>query len=128
MKNHELICTANPLRECGFCRIMGEDQENIQNLKCIIERNIQLVSENEGEFIIFKGIPALYPFAYNIEDERIIESEVLKELRESANGCPVCMLSAMRQTKTAFLFNSFDYKAEKEVIYQDFMDNQQDYY
>ena len=43
------------------------------------------------------------------------EKEAIEKLREVANNCPMCILSAIRQTtKYPMLFGSFNFKREKE--------------
>lgn len=131
MKNHEEICTANPDRKCGFCRIMDEVQADIKDLKNVILKNVDKVTnENigEGEWWEFSGISMESEFSFWNKQKEQKETDVLKELREVANNCPACILSAMRQTQTTFLFPSFDFKKEKESMYKDFMSDQSNYY
>ena len=131
MKNHEKICTANPDRECGFCRIMEECQPDIKVLKSIILKNVESVkNENisDEEWNEFSGIMQGDDFMLWNKKKQAKEKEVLKEIREAANDCPACILSAMRQTKTTYLFPSFDFKKEKESMYKACQDEPQYYY
>lgn len=69
------------------------------------------------------------------------DKEGVDNLREKADGCPACMLAAIRQSKLqfydvdedgyhGFYVDSFDYKKEKEEFWSELNDerSQQAYY
>ena len=62
---HERSCTANPNRECGCCRMMGNKQEPITDLISALGNGDQ---------------------------------EGLDRLTALADGCPACILAAIRQS------------------------------
>ena len=92
IKKHEVSCTNNPERVCGFCEFDNMVQQPIGDL-----------------------IKAL-----GCGDEGGV-----KNLRDLSDGCPACMLAAIRQSKLqlkelkdeyGFIFNfhvPFDYQEEK---------------
>jgi len=47
------------------------------------------------------------------------EKEAIERLKEVANGCPMCMLAAIRQTtKYPLAFGSFNFNLEKAKFWQ----------
>lgn len=46
-----------------------------------------------------------------------ISKEGMDKLREATNGCPACMLAALRQTE-AHCTDDFDYKEEKKAFWE----------
>jgi len=53
------------------------------------------------------------------------EKEAVEKLREVTEGCPMCMLAAIRQTGyPAPLFSSFDFKKEREDFWTEFGDSE----
>jgi hypothetical protein len=74
MTKHEQGCTKNVNRVCGFCAIAGLKQTPLEDL-----------------FACLNEITA---------DNRV---KVLEQLRNAAQGCPACMLTALRHHhKTTF--------------------------
>lgn len=83
MEKHELRCTGNPNRVCGMCRMAGLTQKPVSVLAILVE------SDEQGE-------PC---------------SEYdLGKLREGTQGCPACMLAALR--KADVMSESFSWKTE----------------
>lgn len=52
-------------------------------------------------------------------DRQKIEERLLEKLREFANGCPACMLTAMRLTQSTGCFGEFKWKDERDSFYSE---------
>jgi hypothetical protein len=133
MEKHESICTANPGRKCGFCEIMEEVQPDISDLKKIIIKNIEVVTDTgldgkDYSWNKFAGIEDTGGFFSDRKKKISKEENVLNKLREAVNNCPACILSAMRQTNTTFLFPSFDFKKEKKEMFDSCGPGYENYY
>jgi hypothetical protein len=102
MKKHELICTANPKRECGFCKVMEVDPKK-EPLKQIV---VNAVRELE----------AIQP--WDSEKFDTLQEKVVKELLKESGGCPACVLAAIRQTEGSE-FIQFDYKKAKKEFWDE---------
>ena len=105
MSQHEKRCTLNPNRVCGFhinLKIIDEPQVPIEELRAIL---------------------GTYPgggFEDSEEDAKLVD-----ELIDAANGCPACVLAAIRQENATrkpadeiFPF-AFNYKRETERAFAD---------
>ena len=109
-KHHEAHCTMNPNRKCGFCETVGNNTTDmVELLKALKADIIKFKSEQDGEFNKYKEESIgedtwLSEIGYDI---------VLDNLREKCEGCPACMLAAIRQAKMN-LNIQFNFKAEKE--------------
>lgn len=111
MKNHEAACTKNPDRECGLCRMADLEQKKTSEL-------IELVNKH----IIWRSFEDNYgnsTDSYTEFKSGITEDKVLKELRDFVEGCPACMLTAMRLTITTGLFSSFKWIKERDSFYKE---------
>ena len=107
MRSHELSCTMNPNRTCNMCYYAGEytKPEDLSKMVSIIKEAISFRFEDiEMDGYFFKN-------GFNEED-------ILKKIREISR-CPACILSALRQSGVPFMFDSFDYKKEKESLWAD---------
>lgn len=101
MKRHERGCTANPDRVCGVCAHAEASPEPLAKLV---------------EFV--KSKVTWHPGA--CEDDEpygTIDKEMTEELRRLADGCPVCMFAALRQSKVYVEGNLFDLKAELKTVW-----------
>ncbi len=74
MRRHEASCTLNLDRVCGMCERVGIKQQNIANLNAALLEDIR----------------AAPYFGYDKQVEPT-------QLRELSQGCPMCMLAAIRQ-------------------------------
>jgi hypothetical protein len=109
MKKHEAACTANPHRACGMCREAELEQQPMEDL-----------------------VTAL--LCHGTDYEKGVEV-----LREAANGCPSCILAAIRQSKVQRapewdedgcddgVHVPFDFKGEKKKFW-DNLNNHDEYY
>jgi len=101
MKTHEKHCTANPNRECRFCKIVGIKNDK-ERLKQIVVDAIQDFDE--------------MGFDEQIDRAVTIQNDISVKLLKESHGCPACVLAAVRQTKDSELIQ-FDYKAAKEEFW-----------
>ncbi len=95
MNRHESACTLNPQRVCRMCKVNDEDatQRSVQELVAVLL--VALPSARDG--------------ALDVE----LEQPVPDALFDAANGCPACLLAAVRQSGRAV---EFDYaKAKKRM-------------
>jgi len=106
MKKHEKSCTGNPKRTCGFCEIVGFDNNSVK-LKKIVADGLKRIEKvfSESHFLL-----------HDKADE--ISEQIIKDLHAESGGCPACMLAAIRQTKDNE-FLSFDYKKTKDEFWAD---------
>jgi hypothetical protein len=83
MVAHENGCTANPNRKCRICALAPFDPMPLSGLIGLCQK----VATCNG------GPDPEGPGYYTID------AAGLAQLREAADGCPVCMFAAMRQAK-----------------------------
>ncbi len=103
IKKHELHCTLNPDRKCGMCNLAGEDPEKIDVLLSILPDPKKYKMPDGFGFFEWPGL------AKEVE-------EVMPELREKTQGCPVCIMAALRQKGISVpMITTFDYKEESEI-------------
>jgi hypothetical protein len=115
MKNHELHCTKNPNRSCRMCAIMEFDSKPLSELVEIMK---PAVDGWEDSRWAFEGK------TYNEEKMKDILPECIKKLREAADGCPACILSAIRQSNIPVpCCTGFDFKKESESHWADHNNN-----
>lgn len=93
LQDHEKSCTKNPDRVCNFCLFLGEKQKPISKLLASIP-----VEMLQGDELGSVDVPA--------------------SLRDAANGCPACILAALRQSWIRKWVN-FEYKKEVEQIFNE---------
>lgn len=100
MRHHEKHCTKNPDRECGFCRLIGNNPKPIPHLHKIISENV-IVHDVD------------YPHGtirtYNIDNKLVID-----KLKAETDGCPICVFAAIRQYPGDEIFIQYeDYEKDK---------------
>jgi len=111
MRNHEKHCTNNPNRECGMCNVCN----SLPNHNELIE----LLATFPGE-TIEPFDPDTAPYK-SIKDEKS-----LIEFRKKADGCPACMLAALRQS--GIFMENFDYAKEAKEFWAEVNANLPGYY
>ena len=104
MKRHEESCTLNPNRICGMCKHTDEKQAAMADMIKVLD-----VTK-------ITPIKDYYSETYTMLSN---EKEMLEKLREVANGCPACMLAALRQHGYPFMFDSFRFNDEKKSFWAD---------
>ena len=106
MANHEKHCTLNPDRECGMCELMDEAQKKMSELLNCLPEPESFKLEEFG-WVTYPGL------------DKAIE-EAMPELREKTNGCPACIMAALRQKEIPVpMVESFDYKKEFNALLQE---------
>lgn len=106
MRTHEAHCTLNPARDCRVCGLLGG------STKVGAERMAELV--------------ALLPdaTAYNADwtnEAHLALHEALKTamptLREETEGCPACIMAALRQAKIPVpMAEDFNFSTEMKLV------------
>ena len=82
MEQHELHCTMNPQRQCRVCKMVDGEQKPIGELLRILpEPRINYDDENPN--IEWESYPGL--------------KDAMLKLRKLTEGCPACMMAALRQ-------------------------------
>jgi hypothetical protein len=100
MRRHEASCTLNPLRVCRMCILMGNQQQSMDFLIGDLPRGFLSYQDEGGAWV-----------------EMRVDTH---GLRERAQGCPACMMAALRQQKIPVpLADGFDYKTEAQSIFHD---------
>lgn len=102
---HEAACTANPNRECGMCEIGGCDPKPLEELITLLPDGHKYLRRIEAAVTLeTQGI-------HDEADEAV--AAALSTLREAADGCPACMLAALRQSGCA-RFSEFSWQDERD--------------
>lgn len=113
MKKHEAACTKNPARGCRMCKLVEQDQPDLNTLMALlptVEQQKQTHHDENGQpYDIWRDIPA----------------QTVEALREAAGGCPACMMAAIRQrgllVPTA---EGFNFTEECKRVWNDFNEAQ----
>ena len=117
MSRHEKSCTVNPNRICRMCQFADQEQPSMVDMLEALK--IASITKEIEKFKI--GNDLFESETYKIENEK----KAVEKLREVANGCPMCMLAAIRQTGyPAPIFSSFDFKKEKKIFWTEFRDSE----
>jgi hypothetical protein len=83
MAKHEQHCTLNPQRKCRVCELVGHGScENLQALIAIMPDPSRFKKYDCGE--------------YFSSDLTVAANAELKKLRDAAQDCPACLMSAIR--------------------------------
>lgn len=81
MKAHELTCTANPNRECRMCGPGGSYGRTLTAKRDTAALVAILATRHDPSLTATENREA-----------------IMDQLREAANGCPACILAAIRQS------------------------------
>ena len=104
MELHEKHCTANPNRICRVCDTVGFNPAVLEELKALMP----VVTEHpEPEA------------AYGALADKAVAA--FPALSAAADGCPACILAALRQTRTAGFIagDTWDYKKAMASVWAD---------
>ena len=107
MERHEKHCTANPTRVCRVCDTLGFDAAPLEELRALMP----VVPED----------PA--PESYGVLTSNA--QSAFPALVAAADGCPACILAALRQTRTAG-FIAGDTWSYKDAMAEAWKDHDQD--
>lgn len=98
MVQHEVSCTKNPARTCLFCSLCEYQPAELSAM-------VKFAKEHsEG---------------YDDNDWSSMGEKDLAELRRMADGCPLCMLAALRQSNVYADTRFFNLKAELKSVWSD---------
>lgn len=100
IRRHEFGCTANPNRACGICRENDFHPKPLAELVALCRARATHHTDPTTEF-----------------DYHDLDAAALKELREAADGCPACMLAAMRQAPAFASRQDFNFKEELASVW-----------
>lgn len=98
MSRHEKHCTMNPARECRMCALVENEQRPMPDLVACLS-------------------PLLLPEILSLEDHlwQRESQKCMALLRESAGGCPACILAAIRQGGLVSYMVDFDWDKESQA-------------
>jgi len=116
IKHHEEHCTMNPMRKCGFCEYAGVDNVSIiDSLKALKQDIIEY--KKIHPFIKSTTIDTLdWRGNHETLEMMVCYSVPINNLRDATDGCPACMLAAIRQSGM-HKHIEFDFKKEKEMFW-----------
>ena len=103
MRKHERHCTMNPNRVCRMCRVLNQPQPDIENLVALLPRPQDYEHHDYGS-TAYKGFGAAM-------------KDGMAALREAADGCPACILAAIRQAGWSGMVGDFDYQKEARAVF-----------
>lgn len=103
MVRHEKHCTLNPNRWCRVCELIEGYRRPLEELIAVLP---DIIEKPDG----FGSV--------TVECEGL--KEAVKELRDLADGCPACMMAALRQKgiPVPMARPEFDFKAEMAAIFE----------
>ena len=109
MSKHEKHCSNNPNRECRMCGHLGLNQQPMDKLKAVLKR---IANRHPDDY------------AANFDNcDRFIEP-CLQALRELTGGCPICMISALRQSGVPGWMSGLDFDEEVRRAWAEAKNNQ----
>lgn len=107
MAMHELSCTKNPDRVCRMCRLIDSEEvtATLTELMAALPDPLQHVKTDRwGTYTNYDTLSPLL-------------AEAIPKLRELAQGCPACILAALRQKGILAYDEFFDFKAEIKAAF-----------
>ena len=112
MRRHEERCTLNLQRECGVCKMIEASPKPLEELIAALPRPMSHASMSFDHAFGTHYDPR--PMCDAIE-------KTLPKLRELADGCPACMLAALRQRGLLEWCGQdvFSYKVEMDSVFGD---------
>jgi hypothetical protein len=131
MKNHESSCTLNPARVCKLCQKIGDGkQADMAAMLALLPDPAQFMvttpAHREHDGWEYYDVPECT--ALDDEALRLVLGDAMKALRELTNGCPVCILAALRQKKIPVpVVEDFDFKSELSDMWADINQNEAEY-
>lgn len=109
MAKHERHCTMNPARTCRTCTLInggnGPDPDGLRALVAMLPTPVAQDWDYNGN-----PSPRFEQFMREV-------AKVAPKLREATDGCPACMLAAIRQAGVPVpLVEGFDFKKEMAEV------------
>ena len=108
MAQHEKHCTLNPNRECRMCESGWPKPE----LLAVLD------GAEEKLYVYWDADADDQEHAAKTAGRKVINDGLLAALHTEADGCPACMLSAIRQSCHEGYFD-WDYKAACETWWKE---------
>jgi len=109
MVKHEKHCTLNPNRECRVCTLInGGHGHDISELTAILP-DPTFYLDNVRQF--YGGD----------KNERNLMNEIqeaMPKLIEATDGCPACIMAALRQKKIPVHMADFDFKEQMKEVFK----------
>ncbi len=105
MRKHEAACTKNPTRVCNMCNAAKLQQKPIEVLLFAY-----LYDVNHGKAI------------FGTESRVDLVEVTPTKTMEVAEGCPACVLAAIRQHNEDGIVAMFDFGKAKDAFWQDVND------
>lgn len=108
IERHERGCTLNPNRQCGMCDMVDSVQRPIAELIALLPDSApinQPVNQDNA--------------SYWDAERAFVEAlkAAMPGLREATNGCPACIMAALRQAKIPVpMADGFDWTAESKSV------------
>lgn len=122
MARHEKHCTMNPARDCRVCGLLGGSvhvgAERMASLVAILPDPTEFLDTQ-----FWSGDDSPHSrLAASLKD-------AMPTLREEVDGCPACILAALRQKKIpAYMAEDFNFTAEMKEIFADRNSERRDYF
>ena len=116
IKRHEKRCTMNPARECGMCKMLGQEPPDLQSLIALLptvetQRRKDYSDDGRNSYDYFI----------------CIDEASQKALREASGACPACMMAAIRQRGLPVgTADKFNFSQECRSIWSDINASQRD--
>jgi hypothetical protein len=105
MQKHEKHCTMNPDRICRMCLLLELEQQPMSNLLALLPNPKDFEGADEAAWTDAS------PLAKAVNAS-------MKSLRDATGGCPMCILSTLRQSGIPVpMASSFNFKQECDEIW-----------
>ena len=118
ISRHEKVCTLNPNRVCGVCKMdHGEYSQNEAEQKPIGEL-LAILPDTSSFKVKEIDFETGKQYEYWHDDLTVAVNEVLPKLRKASGNCPACIMAALRQKGIPVtMVTDFDFKAEMQEIW-----------
>ena len=103
ISRHESACTLNPNRICRMCKAVGGAQKSISDLVAILP-NVENYLNRDFDGVSYSGLGDA-------------TDRALPLLRKLTDGCPACILAALRQAKIPIPATSFKFTEECRSVW-----------
>ena len=116
LRRHESVCTMNPNRVCGVCKMLEDEQPSLI-------RMIASLPLHE-DHLVAKG----KQYEHYAETLTSAANDSLPALRDIANNCPACILAAIRQAHIPVpMVTDFNFTEEMKDAWTAFNEGQREH-